>query len=116
VEFKAPEEWDMFRGPEGRDLYRVTITDPQGDVPMSRRWVHLDAANQHPDEGVAQWHIARMAKWFLSDEAVETHARTIAHFTFMMNSDGVARGWCRVNVQGIDMNRSLRSKISDPKL
>ena len=24
----------------GRKLHRVTITDPQGNVPPSRRWVH----------------------------------------------------------------------------
>lgn len=100
---------------EGRNLYRVTITDPQGDVPMSRRWVH-HVANQHPGEGVAQWYIAGMAKWFLSDEAAEARSRTIAHFTLMMNPDGVAHGWCRVNAQGIDMNRSFLTEGSDPKL
>ena len=100
---------------EERNLYRVTITDPQGNVPMSRRWVH-HIANQHPGEGVSQWYIAGMVKWFLSDEAAETRSRTIAHFTLMMNPDGVAHGWCRVNAQGIDMNRSFRVEGSDPKL
>ena len=91
----------------GRNLYRVTITDPNSDIEMSGRWVH-HVANQHPGEGIAQWYIAGMVKWFLSDEAMTARARTIAHFTLLMNPDGVANGWCRVNAQGIDMNRSFR--------
>jgi len=91
---------------EGRNLYRVEITDPARAIPRSQRWVH-HVGNQHPGEGVAPWHIAGMVQWFLTDEAAEARKRTIGHFTLMMNPDGVAHGWCRVNAQGIDMNRSF---------
>ena len=99
----------------GRKLHRVTVTDPQGSVPVSRRWVH-HAANQHAGEGVSQWYVAGMVKWLLSDEAAEARSRTIGHFTLMMNPDGVDNGWCRVNAQGIDSNRNFRVEGSDPTL
>jgi murein tripeptide amidase MpaA len=96
----------------GRDLRRITVTDPGGPHPPARRWVH-HVANQHPGEGVAQWYIAGMVNWLLSDEAAEHRKRSIWHFTLMMNPDGVAHGWCRVNKQGVDMNRSYRVRGAD---
>ena len=100
---------------QGRNLYRVEITDPESEIPRSQRWVH-HAGNQHPGEGIAQWYIAGMVQWFLGDEAAEALKRTIGHFTLMMNPDGVANGWCRANAQGIDMNRSFRLEGPDPEL
>jgi len=97
---------------EGRNLYRLTVTDPDSPHPPARRWVH-HVANQHPGEGVAQWYIAGMIDWLLSDDAAEHRKRTIAHFTLMMDPDGVAHGWCRTNAQGFDMNRTYRVEGAD---
>jgi len=97
---------------QGRNLYRLTITDPTSPHPASKRWVHY-VANQHPCEHNAQWRIASMIDWLLSDAAVEHRKRTIGHFAPMMCPDAQSHGWYRVNAQGVDMNRSYRAEGSD---
>ena len=96
----------------GRNLYRLTITDPSSHNPPARRWVH-HFANQHPLECCSQWRIAGMIDWLLSDEAVQHRQRTICHFTLMMSPDAASHGWYRTNGQGFDMNRTYRAEGAD---
>ncbi len=45
--------------PEGRKIYRLTVTDPDSPYPVEKRWVH-HVVNQHCYEYNAQWRIAGM--------------------------------------------------------
>ncbi|HOF39083.1 MAG TPA: M14 family zinc carboxypeptidase [Candidatus Hydrogenedentes bacterium] len=90
---------------EGRDLYRLEITDPKSDVPRKKRWAHF-FANQHPGEHNSQWRMAGMIDWMLSGEAAGFRRRSICHFVPMMSPDAPSKGWYRVNAQGYDMNRT----------
>ncbi len=96
---------------EGRNLYRLTITDPSPNPP-ARRWVH-HFANQHPLECCSQWRMAGMIDWLLSDEAAAHRQRTICHFTLMMSPDAASHGWYRTNREGFDMNRTYRAEGAD---
>ncbi len=96
----------------GRPIPRVTITDPASPHPPEARWVHY-FANQHPGEHNAQWRMAGMVDWLLSEEGADCRARMIGHFVPMMSPDAPSKGWYRVNAQGIDMNRSYRLEGSD---
>ncbi len=89
----------------GRNIYRLTITDPKSPHPVGKRWVHY-FANQHPGEHNSQWRMAGMIDWLLSPEAEEDRARSVCHFIPMMSPDAPSNGWYRVNAQGVDMNRS----------
>lgn len=99
----------------GRNLYRVTITDPESQVPPGQRWVHY-FANQHPGEHNSQWRMVAMVNWLLSDEGADFRRRSICHFVLMMSPDAPSKGWYRVNAEGVDMNRSYRAAGSSPKL
>lgn len=90
---------------EGRDLYRLEVTDPGSGVPREKRWVHF-FANQHPGEHNSQWRMAGMIDWMLSDAAADFRRRSICHFVPMMSPDAPSKGWYRVNAQGYDMNRT----------
>lgn len=91
---------------EGRNLYRVEITDPESPYPRTRRWGHY-IINVHPGEHNAQWRMAGMVDWLLHDpSAAPFLQKSICHFVMMMSPDGPANGWYRVNAQGVDMNRS----------
>ncbi len=90
---------------EGRDLYRLEITDPGSGVPREKRWVHF-FANQHPGEHNSQWRMAGMIDWMLRDDAADFRRRSICHFVPMMSPDAPSKGWYRVNAQGCDMNRT----------
>jgi hypothetical protein len=96
----------------GRNLYRVVITGPSGEVPMKDRWVHY-FSNSHPGEHNAQWRMIGKIEWLLSDEGSEYRNRSINHFVLMMSPDAPSNGWYRVNAQGIDMNRSYFPEGSD---
>ncbi len=89
----------------GRNLYRITITDPESTIPVKNRWGHY-FTNPHPGEHNAQWRIIGMIEWLLGDEGADMRKRSICHFVIMMSPDGPHNGWYRVNAQGIDMNRS----------
>jgi hypothetical protein len=89
----------------GRNLYRLTVTDPQSPYPPKDRWVH-HVANQHAGEGSSIWRMVGMIQWMLSDEATEHRKRTICHFTLQMSPDAPSHGWYRINADGVDMNRS----------
>ncbi|MBD3266928.1 hypothetical protein GF373_09685, partial [bacterium] len=97
----------------GRNIYRVTITDPQSPIPPSQRWVHY-FANQHPGEHNSQWRLVGMIEWLLSKDAQYDRKRTICHFVLMMSPDAPSHGWYRVNAEGMDMNRSYFAGGSDP--
>lgn len=97
---------------EGRNLYRLEITDPESPHPRRDRWVHY-FANQHPGEHNSQWRIIGMIRWLLSDEAAEFRQRTICHFIPLMSPDAPSHGWYRVNAAGVDMNRSYRPEGAD---
>jgi hypothetical protein len=90
---------------EGRNLYRLDVTDPKSDVPREKRWTHY-FANQHPGEHNSQWRMVGMIDWMLSDEAAGFRRRSICHFVPMMSPDAPSKGWYRVNAQGVDMNRT----------
>ncbi len=97
-----------------RNLYRLTVTDPESPVAESRRWVHY-FSNQHPGEHNSQWRMAGAIDWLLSDEAADARRRSINHFVLMMSPDAPSQGWYRVNAQGVDMNRSYFPGGSDPE-
>ena len=97
---------------EGRNLYRLEITDTESSHPRRSRWVHY-FANQHPGEHNSQWRMIGMIRWMLSDDAVEFRKRSICHFVLMMSPDGPSHGWYRVNAEGVDMNRSYRPEGAD---
>lgn len=90
----------------GRDLFRVTITDPASPTPPAKRWAHY-FTNQHPGEHNAQWRMAGMIDWLLSDEGQPFRQRAVCHFIPMTSPDAPSNGWYRVNAQGVDMNRSF---------
>jgi len=90
---------------EGRDVLRLTVTDPDSPHPRKARWVH-HVVNQHCYEYNSQWRIAGMVDWLLSDAGADCRRRHIAHFVVMMNVDGPSNGFSRDTSQGIDMNRS----------
>lgn len=96
----------------GRDLYRLTITEPEGPVPMEKRWAH-HFVNLHCYEYNAQWRMIGMIKYLLSDEGLDSRQRHVWHFVVQMNVDGAAAGYGRVNSQGLDMNRAYSHKGSN---
>jgi hypothetical protein len=96
----------------GRNLYRITIEDPSGNIPDSEKWVHY-YINSHPGEHNAQWRMIGKIEWLLGAEGKEFRQHSINHFVLMMSPDAPRNGWYRVNAQGIDMNRSYRPDGSD---
>ena len=98
----------------GRTIYRLTITSPDGS-PRDQRWGHY-FASPHPGEHNAQWRMVGMIDWLLNDpEAVSFMQRAICHFVLLMSVDGPSNGWYRVNQQGVDMNRSYFPEGSSEK-
>ena len=93
---------------EGRNLYRVDITDAGSDVPREKRWVHW-YANQHPGEHNSQWRMVGMIEWLLSDAGAEFRRRSINQFVLIMSPDAPSHGWYRTNQEGLDMNRTYRA-------
>lgn len=96
----------------GRNLYRLTITDPASPVPAQDRWVHY-FTNPHPGEHNSQWRMIGKIEWLLSEQGRDMRQRSICHFVLMMSPDGPSNGWYRVNAQGIDMNRSYFPEGAD---
>ncbi len=96
----------------GRNIYRLEVTDPNGPHPKKARWGHY-FANQHPGEHNAQWRMAGMVDWLLSDEGADCRRRSICHFILMSSPDGPSHGWYRVAAQGVDMNRSYCAAGAD---
>jgi hypothetical protein len=96
----------------GRNLYRLTITDPESRIPVKNRWVHY-FTNPHPGEHNAQWRIIGMINWLLGSQGSEFRTRSICHFVIVMSPDAPHNGWYRVNGQGIDMNRSYFANGAD---
>jgi Zinc carboxypeptidase len=96
-----------------RNIYRLTVTDPDSPHPENVRWVHY-FANQHPGEHNAQWRMAGMMDWLLSDAGADCRQRSICHFVFVTSPDAPSQGWYRVNAQGVDMNRSYYVDGADP--
>jgi len=97
---------------EGRNIYRLEITNPQSPHPRSQRWVHY-VGNQHPGEHNAQWRMVGMIEWLLSDAGTDCRNRSISHFVLMIYPDGPAHGWYRVGIQGVDGNRSYLATGAD---
>ena len=97
---------------EGRNILRLTITDPDSPHPPATRWGH-HCVNQHPSEYNSHWRMAGMVEWLLSDQGDDCRQRQIWHFVIMLNPDGPANGWIRTNAQGIDMNRSYSADGSN---
>ncbi len=96
----------------GRNLYRITITDHDSNIPPVNRWAHY-YSNSHPGEHNAQWRMIGKIEWLLSDEGSDFRSRSINHFVMMMSPDAPAKGWYRVNAQGVDMNRSYSPDGAD---
>lgn len=97
-----------------RKLLRLEITDPDSPHPPEVRWGHW-IGNQHPGEHNAQWRMAGMVDWLLSDAGADFRQRSVCHFVFMTSPDGPSNGWYRVNGQGVDMNRSYFPGGADPE-
>ena len=97
-----------------RNIYRLTVTDPDSPHAENARWVHY-FGNQHPGEHNAQWRMAGIMDWLLSEPGADCRRRSICHFVFMTSPDAPSRGWYRVNGQGVDMNRSYRIEGADPE-
>jgi hypothetical protein len=96
----------------GRNLYRLTISDPASGIPPESRWGHY-FSNSHPGEHNAQWRMIAKIEWLLSEEGSDFRKRSICHFVLMMSPDAPSNGWYRVNAQGVDMNRSYFPEGSD---
>lgn len=96
----------------GRNLYRLEVTDPTSPHPKKSRWGHW-IGNQHPGEHNAQWRIAGMVDWLLSEQGADCRKRSVCHFVLMSSPDGPSNGWYRVNRQGADMNRSYFPEGAD---
>lgn len=96
----------------GRNIYRLEITNPESLYPKNRRWVHY-FTNQHPGEHNAQWRMAGMIDWLLSDAGADCRSRSVSHFILMMYPDAPSHGWYRVGIQGVDGNRSYRVAGAD---
>ncbi|MEX0772640.1 MAG: M14 family zinc carboxypeptidase [Balneolales bacterium] len=96
---------------QGRPLYRLEINDTDSPVASENRWGHY-FANQHPGEHNAQWRMASMVDWILSEEGTDYRQRNVSHFVFYMSPDASTNGWYRVNQDGMDMNRSYRAEGS----
>ncbi len=90
---------------EGRNIYRLEVTDAESPHPREKRWVHY-FANQHPGEHNSQWRLVGMIDWLLSEAGRDARERSIGHFILMMSPDAPSKGWYRVNGQGVDMNRT----------
>ena len=99
---------------EGRKLYRLEVTDPESPHARENRWVHY-ISQAHPHEGKARWRVKGMIDWLLSDdpEAADARERHIWHFVLAMNPDGFNRGFTRMNMENIDMNRTYRVDGAD---
>ncbi|MEX2641377.1 MAG: M14 family zinc carboxypeptidase [Balneolales bacterium] len=102
------------RSVQGRPLYRMEITDAGSPHKYEDRWVHY-ISQAHPHEGKSRWRVKGMIDWLLSDapEAAEARRRHIWHFVLVMNPDGVNNGFTRVNLEGVDMNRTYHVSGSD---
>ena len=98
----------------GKNLYRLTITDPASHVPTQHRWVHY-FSNSHPGEHNAQWRMIGKIEWLLSERGRDMRQHSICHFILMMSPDAPSKGWYRVNAQGVDMNRSYFPDGADKK-
>lgn len=98
----------------GRELVRVTITDPHSPHPARLRWAH-HISLQHPGEFNAQWRLVGMIECLLRDDpaAADARARHIFHFVPTMSPDGPSHGWYRVNASGWDMNRTYLASGAD---
>lgn len=97
-----------------RKLLRLEVTDPDSPHPASVRWGHW-LGNQHPGEHNAQWRMAGMIDWLLSESGADFRRRSVCHFVLMTSPDGPSHGWYRVNGQGVDMNRSYFPDGADPE-
>ena len=98
---------------EGRNIYRLEITDPKSPVPRSKRWVFHNNA-QHCGEHHGKWRLVGMIEWLLGEAGADFRKRGIHHFVLEMNPDGPTHGWYRVSAAGVDLNRAYLSAGSDP--
>lgn len=98
---------DIGRSIEDRPLYRMEVTDPESPHAREDRWVHY-ISQAHPHEGKARWRLKGMIDWLLSEEGRDARQRHIWNFVLTMNPDGVNNGFTRVNMEGVDMNRTYR--------
>jgi hypothetical protein len=96
----------------GKNIYRLTITDNNKEIPLNQRWGHY-FINLHPGEHNAQWRMIGMIEWLLSDQGADFRKRSISHFVLMISPDAPEKGWYRVNAQGVDMNRSYSPEGAD---
>ncbi|MEX2639148.1 MAG: M14 family zinc carboxypeptidase [Balneolales bacterium] len=97
---------------QGRPMYRLEISSADSPVAPENRWSHY-FANQHPGEHNAQWRMAGMVDWILSEDGMDYRQHNVSHFILFMSPDASANGWYRVNQDGMDMNRSYRAEGSD---
>ena len=91
---------------QGRQIPLATITDPF--VPDAEKRVAWLMARQHPMEAPASFLLQGLME-FLTDPihplAERLRRTTIYKITPMVNVDGVAEGYSRHNVNGVNLNR-----------
>lgn len=106
---------------QGREIFKMIITDANSDIPEEDRWVHY-VTQEHPHEGKSNWRGVGLVEWLLSDdpEAKSARERSIWHVILNLNPDGVANGFLR-HVYGDyplistnDPNRAYQTLGSDP--
>jgi hypothetical protein len=101
---------------QGRNLYRLTITDADTSDPSTNDLPVLYFSSQHPLEGSAQHRMVGMIDWLLSAEGAAYRRGGIYQFVINMSPDGPSNGWFRTNASGVDMNRTYRVEGSSPTL
>jgi hypothetical protein len=96
---------------EGRTLEMISIGDPGAPRSVLLR------ARAHPWEPGGNWVVEGLIRRLLEDDDLGTRCRKAyrVHLLPMANKDGVARGWTRFNLRGMDLNRKWDAP-ADPDL
>lgn len=91
----------------GRDCPLLTITDPDGPVPMEERPYILVTARIHPGESNGSFLMRGYMNYLLSEKMESSFIRQhyITKVVPMLNIDGVIEGFYRVSLSGNDLNR-----------
>lgn len=100
---------------EGREIWELTITDPEGDQGGRHRiTIH---ARTHPHEIQSWWVVEGMIEFLLSDDPYADLLREtcVFHIYPMYNPDGVEANSTRYNAHGVDLEREWDKKEPEPE-
>ena len=100
---------------EGREIWEMTITDPEGD-PGGRHRITIHART-HPHEIQSWWVIEEMITFLLSDDPYAELLREtcVFHLYPMDNPDGVEANSTRYNAHGVDLEREWDKEEPEPE-